>query len=104
MILYFFVECGSNISYRKNIILDELKLSSLIFSLNFVKIYVRIERAKSGRDFSIVPEFNISDHMQHYSSKIKLNEIRDTEVYAIKEVQSPALRQEVRGGGVRPRG
>ncbi len=46
---------------------------------------------ESGRDFSIVPEFNISDHMQHYSSKIKLNEIRDAEVYAIKEVQSPVL-------------
>ena len=46
---------------------------------------------ESGRDFSIVPEFNISDHIEHYSTKMSLNTIRSDDVFNVKTVKNSIL-------------
>lgn len=42
---------------------------------------------ESGRDFTIVPEFNMSDHIDFYSEKYLLTFARDMEVYSQHEVK-----------------
>jgi len=44
-----------------------------------------------GRDFAYVPEFNISDHMEYYSKKLRLNTIRNQNVYEIKRKKDSAI-------------